>query len=252
MEFYRDISDYYDYIFPFKMMTYKFLEDSYQKAINKTKTKGTILDIACGSGSYALNLASVANQIVGTDLDSLMIQQAKKKNDKSNVEFKVHNMLEISELSLSGKGYDFIYCIGNSIVHLDSIEEMYTVIRGVYNMLNTGGVFVVQIINFDRILADQVNELPTIVNADEGVTFTRNYIHYQGEHKINFSTILDVETERITEQFKQEVLLYPMTCDEIYKGFEDAGFEDIELFGGFNNGEYLKDTSYALVIRGTK
>lgn len=252
MEFYRDISDYYDYIFPFKTMTYKFLEESYQRSLSNSKVKGNILDIACGSGSYALNLARISNKVIGTDLDPLMIQQAKNKNNKENLEFKVHNMLEINDLEPIEGGYDFIYCIGNSIVHLDCLDEMYSVISKVYNMLNKGGVFVTQIINFDRVLSKQVKELPTIINEDEGVTFKRDYIHYEDEHKITFSTILDVETDRITEQFKQSVQLYPMTCDEVYKGYEDAGFSDIELFGGFNNGEYHKDTSYALVIRGTK
>ena len=254
MDFYRDISDYYDYIFPFKEVTYNFLLDSYNLSSNKGNSECRILDIACGSGIYALNLASNGGQVIATDLDPLMIAQAqaKNKNRINTVTFKVHNMLELDQLEDPSLGFDFVYCIGNSIVHLDTIDEIYSVINSVYELLNFGGTFVIQIINFDRILKEQVNELPTIVNEDEGVTFKREYNHLDHEHKIEFSTVLDIETQGMTERYTQSVKLYPLVVNELVKGFEDAGFLEIELFGGFNGIAYDRDTSYPTIIRGVK
>lgn len=252
MDFYRDISYYYDYIFPFKKGTHEFLLDSLNLVKLLPNQKGKILDIACGSGSYALALSTLADEVIGTDLDQLMIQQANHKKNNNRVEFKVHNMLEVSELKVDNGGYDLIYCIGNSIVHLDNIIEIYSVINQVYHLLNHGGVFVIQVINFDRILKNHIKSLPTIVNEDEGIRFIRDYNHNLHKHKIEFSTTLDIDTERITEQYSQKVLLYPLRVDEVYQGFENAGFRNIELFGGFNKEVYHKDTSYPLIIRGHK
>lgn len=252
MDFYRNISYYYDYIFPFQEVTFEFLVDSFKLVKSDINNESRILDIACGSGSYALGLALYGDKVMGTDLDSLMIQQANAKNNKSNMEFKVHNMLDLNELDNSNIGFDFIYCIGNSIVHLDSMSEINTVIKDVYKLLKTEGVFVVQIINFDRILKDQIKELPTIYNEDEGITFKRNYIHNLSEYKIEFSTILDVETERMTERFVQSVKLYPLKAEELYSSLELAGFRNVELFGGFNGSPYKKETSYPLIVRAIK
>lgn len=250
MGFYQDISYYYDSIFPFKQMTFSFLKTCFDKSIEHNKGDLAVLDIACGSGSYALAFAPYAGEVVGNDLDPFMIEQAKEKNTFKHMEFTSLNMLNILELDRKKESFDFIYCIGNSIVHLDNTLEMESFINGVYALLKPGGGFVIQVVNYNRILDHKVRSLPTIVNEDDGVTFVRDYKLIDG--KIEFATTLDIETDCLNEQYKQKVMLYPLLSQELLSLYEKAGFTDIKTYGGFNKSDYKSDESFALVVEGYK
>ena len=53
-------------------------------------------------------------------------------------------------------------CFGNTLVHLQSIELMGKMLKGVFAVLKPGGHFLLQILNYDFILDEQVSELPLI------------------------------------------------------------------------------------------
>jgi len=272
MDFYKDISLYYDYIFPFKKTTYNFLLSSIKTDDSNDLRNAKVLDIACGSGSYSLELGKKVSLVVGTDLDPLMIQQAKNKNKLENVSFKVHNMLDIEKLNIDEtklnidetkmkseeesqlflENFDMIFCIGNSIAHLDTILDIEKVIKGAWNHLNNHGCFIVQIINFNRVLSHNIKSLPTIVDNDEGIEFVRLYSYDKGKHKIIFKTILTIESERIDEIYEQSVELYPIQVEELVSLFEKVGFKNIELFGSFSCEEFDKLTSIPLILRSYK
>ncbi len=250
MGFYQDISFYYDSIFPFKQNTFHFLLDCYESVNEKKECKGKILDVACGSGNYAITFAGYCLEVTGNDLDQFMINQAITKNRYNNVSFSSLNMLEIDKSNIAKGSLDFAYCIGNSIVHLDNTKEMESFIQKVYQLLSDGGCFVVQIVNYDRILSQGITSLPTIENQEDGVVFIRDYIHHID--KIEFKTTLIIDSDHMEEEYRQSVMLYPLKSKNLKSLFVNNGFTKIEMFGNFNKEPYSEDISYGLIIKGYK
>lgn len=240
MKFYQEFSQYYDDIFPLQEEKVDFLAD-------KVSGNDKLLDVATGTGNYALALAEAGYQVIGIDLSTEMIELAKKKAGPKNLnlEFKVGNMKDLTSM-YSQDEFDFIYCIGNSLVHLNDLAEIKEALQQFYNLLTNDGTLVIQIVNYNRILANQVTNLPTIDNQQQGVKLIRNY-ELQGD-KVEFKT----ELHTPQGQFENSILLYPLTAEEFHQALTEAGFIEINFYGGFSYESYLPDESFPLVVEASK
>lgn len=238
MGFYEEISKYYDYIFPVGKEQINF--------VTKVAGEGqkSVLDIACGTGGYALELAKKGYAVTAVDLDSKMVEELKGKSLKSNLDIEAlqGNMLELSS-KVSSK-YDVAFCIGNSMVHLDGHEEIEKFFREMKGLLKEEGKLIIQIINYDRVLSKNVQFLPTIENKEVGLTFQRLYRYDEILNKVFFKTILEVEGKKI----ENEIPLYPALSEDLEKLLRKAGFKDVKLYGDFKGNDFEKHNSYALVV----
>ncbi|GAB6098286.1 class I SAM-dependent methyltransferase [Halanaerocella petrolearia] len=240
MKFYQQFSQYYDYIFPFKEPKLNFFKELLSE-------EGRVLDVATGTGTYALALAKEGYQVTGIDLSQAMIEQAKEKaaQDELEVEFQVADMREVDNL-YSTSEFDLISCIGNSLVHLEGIEEITDVLNKMYKLLNENGKLALQIVNYNRILSKKVTSLPTINNQQARVKLTRDYEFKVG--KVDFIT----ELETPDGKFNNSVLLYPLETKELRGALEEVGFRDINFYGGFDFREYEPAVSFPLVVEASK
>jgi SAM-dependent methyltransferase len=228
MPLYHDFADVYDTIFTEKEDTTSFL---------KTHLKHPkVLDLACGTGTYALKMAESGDQVVGTDLDETMIAKAKAKSrQKNNLSFRVENMLDLTDENT----YDSIYSIGNSIVHLDNDKTIELLFKKIYKALKTEGVFIMQVINYTRILDQNIDHLPTIENA--GIVFKRTYSYHPPY--INFDTTLIIDDDII----RNTVSLYPIRPKTIIHLLNHVGFKDITTYGSFNESSFDEESSIPFI-----
>lgn len=236
-KFYSEISKYYDYIFPTGDAQLNLIKEIAGQPPKK------ILDIACGSGGYSKELSDIGYNITAIDLDQTMVDKLKEK-DRS-IDAHLMNMLDIDKLS---NDYDFLFCIGNSMVHLDNQKEILDFLNKCKKRLKQGGHLLIQIVNYDRILINDVNRLPTIENPEVDLVFERYYDYLPEEHKINFKTILKVEGSSL----ENSLLLHPLTSKELIDLLNQAGFKNIQLYGSFKKAEYDSMNSIPLVALAEK
>lgn len=235
--FYTSIAKYYDYIFP----TGKAQIDFIQEVIGQGPKN--ILDVACGSGGYAKHFSDLGHQVVAIDLDEQMIKGLKTKVPE--LESHVMNMHDIDSLN---QHFDVIYCIGNSLVHLDHLQEIKQFLMKCYEQLNEGGTLVLQIVNYDRILDQKVKELPMIKNETLGLTFERFYHYFEKQHKIDFKTILTVDEQRL----ENHQVLFPLRSDELRKSLKQSGFSKLTMYGSFKKDPYIPHESFACIVIANK
>lgn len=240
MGFYEMLVDYYDEIFPTSERTLEFLGKDLEEAAK-------VLDAACGTGTYTIGLAEKGYQAVGVDLDESMIALAEKKAENLglDVDFIVSDMLNIDLVSTSD--LDRIFCIGNSLVHLKNRQEIKTFVETAFSLLKDQGDLILQVINYDRILDEQITFLPTIEVRGRGITFVRTYKYLENTGMIEFRTRLRVNGEE-TESC---VLLYPIRKDDLYQILVECGFTDVKVYGGFDGTPYAKD-ALPLIIKAKK
>lgn len=246
MGFYEQISKYYDYIFPAENTQLDFI----RKQAGEPPKK--VLDAACGSGEYSVRLAIDGYDVTAVDIDQAMVDAAKEKAVINNVKTDVLKAdLKTIGNTLSGKSFDFIFCIGNSIVHLDDLQEIEASIRQMYDLLQPGGILLLQIVNFDRVLKNSISALPTLRNEKVGLEFIRNYRWLEEKQKISFDTILTVQENSRSVRYENSVELRPLLRDDLYKMLVNAGFNDIQLYGDFS-GTVYDDQSFLLITSGVK
>lgn len=236
MRFYEILEKHYDYIFPFQNSTYDFIREG-------LNPQDKVLDVACGTGSYTIALRKEGILSCGLDLEESMIRIAEKKAEEQGIQgdFIVSNMLDM-DLVHEG-GLRRIFIIGNSLVHLNSLDQIKNFITTAYSLLHDEGDLMIQIINYDRILKEHIDHLPTIHVPEISLTFERNYTYDAEAHLVDFSSKLTLQGE--TEE--ASVLLFPLKSEELVHLLMEAGFEEIHLYGSFKKDPYT-DSSLPLIV----
>ena len=239
MTFYNEIAKYYDLIFPTSRATVDFIKDR----LGATPKK--VLDVACGTGGYSFALEKEGYELTAFDLDKKMIEELRERADitGSNVKAMEGNILAIKD-KFKENSFDLVFCIGNSLVHLDNLKEIEKFFKDAKALLKEEGTLLFQVINYDRIISKGIKSLPTIYNEEAGLSFERLYRYEEEENKVYFKTILTVKNE----SFENEVPLYALKYDDAVALLQQAGFNHIEAYGDFKGSTFHKDNSYAMII----
>jgi glycine/sarcosine N-methyltransferase len=234
--FYESIAEWYDFIFPPDSDHIPFIRGCVRPA------DGNILDIGCGTGSLAAALAGEGFDVTAIDSDAEMIRRSRFKSKRlTNIRFAVMDMRDLVR-HFGASVFQSVICFGNTLVHLNTLEELSAFIRQVRVILKDGGVFLLQILNYDHILDHGVRQLPVLEN--EKIRFDRTYRTDEASGMLRFITALTVKNSgRI---LKNEVTLLPIRKVELEAVVRKAGFQDPEWFGDFS-GNPLTETSLPLV-----
>lgn len=83
-----------------------------------------VLDIGSGNGSLAKDVASVAGSVLGVDIDSGLVEKAKRKNSADNLEYRALDATK----DLSDKKFDVII-MSNVLEHIEHRVEFLKQIR---------------------------------------------------------------------------------------------------------------------------
>ena len=229
-QFYNQIAEKYDFIFPLSPAHKTFFASELQGK--------TILDVGAATGNLTAYLSSQGYEVTAIDLSERLIAKAAEKG----VTVQQLNMLAIDELPT----FDNIVCIGNTLPHLDSKTSVQLFLQKAYGQLTQGGKLVLQLVNFQKYFAQQqgdyLGNLPLIEN--DKVKFER-YYYLNEEGKIRFKTILD-------DTIKNEELLQPIFPDKLTEWLTQIGFQAINLYGNFKKDPFDKEKSMALIVTAVK
>lgn len=239
MTFYKTLSKYYDVLFPSNENQINFIQ-SYVSENSK------IFDVAAGTGNQAIRLAQLGYQVTATDLDEEMIEQLNRKIRSNDIAITAYSLDMRNIDALSANSFNSVLCIGNSIVHLDSITEIKQTLLKMYNLLTESGTVIIQVVNYDKVLQQKLTKLPIIERKEEGVTFIRTYEHE--EKRVKFNGKLVVKGEAGESTFENSLELYPLTSNELVDALEQAGFHSINLFGNFNKDTYQGESPAIIAV----
>ena len=183
---------------------------------------GSVLDLACGTGRHAVELASRGYQVVGLDLSSAMLARAAREAEerRQRVELVQADMREMSfEASFDG-----VYCWSASFGFFDD-EKNAAVARSVHRALRTGGRFLLDVPNRDFVAPRQ----PRLI------WFEPKGCICIDETEMDFITSrLKVKRTMMlgdgrTRELEYSIRLY--TLNELGKMLHEAGFRVVEISG---------------------
>ncbi|MCX6138497.1 MAG: class I SAM-dependent methyltransferase, partial [Ignavibacteriales bacterium] len=144
------------------------------------------VDAGCGTGVHALVLAQLGVNVLGVDISGEMIAAAKQHAEelRLSVEFR---QMDLLALAGTANRYDAVFCLGNTLAHCDSAEHLRRVVEGFSRTMVAGGVIVLQVLNYDRILADR----PRVINKRQvgDCTYVRYYSYHDERILFNILTL---------------------------------------------------------------
>jgi len=240
--FYESIAPWYDEIFPYQPLQREFILGQ----CDGLPASQTLLDVGCGTGSLALALSGEFASVTGMDPDPAMLGLAEKKamDLDSSARFLPAGMLQLRE-QFRASSLDMILCLGNTLVHLPDEARVSEMLVQSAEVLRPGGKLILQVINYDRILDQNLAGLPDIEN--DRVRFERFYEPSEkGVSHLVFRTVLTIKASgQVTEQQTTLLALRPATLCALLAG---SGMEIQETFGSFSGLPFTQECQPFIVV----
>jgi SAM-dependent methyltransferase len=224
-----------------------------------------VLDAACGSGGHALALARWGYDVTGADASPAMIALAQQKAAQAglDVPFVVSDLAVLgSTLGLEpsgglqvdtadrlkppvqefataqGRPYDAVLCLGNSLPHLLTQADLVAALRGMAGVLQPGGLFITQNLNYDLRWVRQ----PRFFGAQGGVLDGREVLVWrfadydQAAGRIAFHIALFRKGEESGAARDWDVKVHttpqrPLFQADLLSALAEAGFEEVRAYG---------------------
>jgi SAM-dependent methyltransferase len=201
---------------------------------------GALLDLGCGYGRHALELAARGYQVVGLDLSlPLLIRAADEAQRRGlNVNF-VHG--DMRELTFEEQ-FDAAYCLLTTFGYFDD-DTNRKVAQGIGKALRPKGKLLIDVLNRDYLIHD----LPTRVwwEGDGCVVLEEVDFNYYTSRIVSRRSVV-FEDGR---QLEQEISIRAYSLHELGKVLHHAGFRVTEVSGTLaTRGRFFGSTSRELLV----
>lgn len=203
-----------------------------------------LLEIACGTGTHALQLAQRGYQIVATDYSPDMIERARQKT--AHVEFFPQDM---TQLDVAGAPFDAVYCMFDAIGYVVTNEALEKVFQGVHKHLRSDGLFVFEFWHAGAMLRHydpvRIRRWPrsdglilrlSETALDVAKQLSRvTYSIYELNSNGTYSTLTETHVNRY------------FLLQEMAHWLNSTGFALVKWFAGFTNDEIITDETWHIV-----
>ena len=182
-------------------------------------------DMGCGTGVHVCALSTLDVATTGYDVSAEMLRRARVNAGAYSSARFVEGDFVTPALYNSG-AVDAIFCLGNSLAHIESDGELAHTFSHWRGALRGGGRAIVQLLNYERILADR--ERVVAVRSDAGTTIVRFYDFTEPRLTFNILTI-DATAQPIRHTL-HTTLLTPFTVSQLREAAAAAGFAAVKIF----------------------
>lgn len=201
----------------------------------------SLVDIACGMGDFAIEMAKSGIECTGVDLSTQMLGMAKEKSRLENVAVTwLHQ--DMSKLKLK-KTVDLATCWFDSLNYLLSYQELLYTFYNVNQALKDKGYFIFDM-NTRFGLIENWNRYPSYVPQDTSKCFEVHQPSFDYENNIASLKITAFVKEaegwkRIQETHQER----GYTLEEIRRVIQESGFLELHCFGNLIDRTPLQEDS---------
>ena len=206
----------------------------------------TALDAGCGTGFHSLLLAQLGVRVTAVDVSGGMLDRLELHGREMGLDIRpvcsdFHGIKNVAP-----GPFDAVFCMGNTLPHLLSEEEIRIALANFSAILRPGGTLLFQILNYDRILATR--ERVQGARESNGVTFVRFYDFDDTRGLVHFNILrLEKKEDRLTTGLITVPLL-PVTSARIVSILEECGYRQIGTFGSIAMDPFNPSLSKDIVI----
>lgn len=209
-----------------------------------------VLDAACGTGMHAIALAQRGFEAVGTDLSVPMIERARENATGAGVQanFVVAGFGELA--ARVGGGFDALLCLGNSLPHVLTPDELAATLADFAACLRPGGLLLVQNRNFDAVLTARQRWMePQAQHEDETEWLFLRFYDFEADGTLAFHMwTLKRDGTGPWHQHVTSTRLHPWLRAELVAALSQAGFGQIAAWGDLQGTTFDAARSPNLVL----
>lgn len=190
----------------------------------------TLLDLACGEGTFAVLMAQRGFKVTGVDASPEMLRYARERAEEAGVEVQFIEQ-DMRTLSLPEK-FDLVTCWYDSLNYLLEYEELAKTFANVARVLNLGGLFIFDM-NTIYALAVFWQQRPCHIELDTPEMLVIHH-HPSYDFERNLARLVITGFAREGEGWQrmdEEHYERGYTLAEIRKALSAARLEELACFG---------------------
>jgi SAM-dependent methyltransferase len=209
-----------------------------------------VLDLGCGSGEHTRFLSALGFETTGVDASPSQLTAAQAADPQG-----LYVLAGLTALAgVIGEGQGGALCIGNTLPHLCEEAELRGFFGDLAQCLLPGAPFLLQLLNYDRILDRGERTFPVVVRPGEAegeVTVFLRLMTHHGGGRLTFTPAnlryCPGAESPLELMAAHDVSLHGWRRAEVEGLLTDHGFRVREVFGSMT-GEAWSATSSDLVV----
>ena len=189
-----------------------------------------ILDLACGTGSLAIELSKLGYDLVGVDLSEEMLSVTERKFREASKDV----LLTCQNMS----GFELYGTVDAAVSSLDSVNyltapgELERCFGCVYNYLESGGIFVFDmnsIYKFENVYSDNAY----VIESDGVLCAWQNYYNRKNKLCDFYLSIFAEDDDGKYERFDENQRQRAYTLSHVKRVLEKSGFSLVKVVSDF-------------------
>jgi SAM-dependent methyltransferase len=208
-----------------------------------------VLDLCCGSGRHALNLAKNGFTVTGVDISPAAIQHAielaEKMGLKNRTEFLVGDARKVSKLLVEKGSFEAIISMWTSIGYYDDATDR-SIVRQLNKLASSEGILVLDVANRDYMIAHYQPSSTDVFDDYE--------LHEKRKLDLEKSRVYDTWEfyQKDGEQLKHVVTIpiysRAYSLHELVRLFEREGWNYCGSYGSFDLEPVAVDTPRIIIV----
>jgi SAM-dependent methyltransferase len=199
-----------------------------------------VLDVGCGYGRHAMELAARGFHVVGLDLSTPLLVRGGEEAHRRGLTINFVRG-DMRELDFEAQ-FDGAYCLFSTFGYFDDETNKKTA-ANIARALKPGGKILIEILNRDYVISD----LPTRVwwEGDGCVVLEEVELNYFSSRiQVNRSVVFDDG-----RQLEQEISVRAYSLHEVGKLMHAAGFRVLEVSGAYQTrGRFFGNQSRHIIV----
>ena len=216
-----------------------------------SKTKGPIIDLACGTGRITIPLAEKGHKLIGVDIHKGMLDEAVRKSAHLDLPIDWVEQ-DCTKLNLRVKS-QLIYSVGNSFQHFLTNEAQDGLLSSVNKHLEMDGIFIfgTRFPSAEELLQPSTEEYWRSYTDRETSHIVDLYTisHYDTLEQIqHYTTIRKYKNSdgKIVNEKRTNISLRYVFPKEMERLLQANGFEIVHLYKDWNETSITSD-SYEMI-----
>jgi SAM-dependent methyltransferase len=198
-----------------------------------------VLDLCCGYGRHAVELARRGYRVFGYDLSPVLLGRAQQNASGQGVE--VHWTLGDMRRLPYGPRFDAVISMFTSLGYFDQEVENFRVLQGMSQVLGSGGRFVIETVNRDFLVR---HFLPLEWSRHSGMLVLEKRSFDVARSRSDIDVI--VLENGVETALSHSIRVYGFT--ELQMLLASVGLNTSAVFGGFAGEAFTWDSERMIVV----
>lgn len=187
-----------------------------------------VLELGCGTGSMAIELAKRGYEMIALDVSSDMLGVAYEKAKNNNTDILFLNQ-DMRKFELYGT-VDAVICLLDSLNYMSSIKDIEKVFRLVHNYLNPKGLFIFDLNSPYKLSEVLGNETFYELNEDNAWIWVNTYNNKKRSTRFDLTFFVRNE-DGLYERFEETHIERAFESEEITQTLIKCGLTPLAEYG---------------------